>query len=388
MNMVSLAAKNLSRNKFRNIMTVLGVAVAIVAFVMIRTVINAWNVGVDAAAKDRIATRHKVSFVMSLPKHYIDTVRGVRGVQSATWANWFGAKEPNHPNEFFATMAVDPESFLTVYDEMILTPEAKKAFLEDRTAAVVGDVIAKKMGWHVGDKIVLQGTIYPGDWTFNVAGIYKAARKSLDRSQVIFHWDYLNESLPESRRDQIGWIIARVDNPAAAASITQQIDRLFDTQDNQTLSMSERALNNSFMAMSSALFSALDIISVIILLILLMILGNTVAMGVRERTNEYGVLRALGFLPHHVRLFIFGEATLLGMLSGAVGLLLAYPIVELGMGRFAEENMGAFFPYFRIAPATDVAAFLIAIFLGLAAAFIPAMRASRLTVTDALRRID
>ena len=147
-------------------------------------------------------------------------------------------------------------------------------------------------------------------------------------------------------------------------------------------------MNNSFMAMFSAILSAMDIVSIIILGILLMILGNTVAMGVRERTNEYGVLRALGFLPRHVAMFILGESIVTGALAGIVGLALAYPIVQLGMGRFLEENMGGFFPYFRIAPATGVEAILFAIALGAIAALIPAYRASRLTIVEALRRVD
>lgn len=387
MNLLSVAAKNAGRNKGRTFWTMFGASFAIILFVLLRTVLAMWNLGVEAAAKDRIATRHKVSFILPLPKRYAEDVRGVAGVKSVTFANWFGAKEPNHPNEFFANLAVESKTFFDVLDEMALEPGVKDKWLEDRKGAIVGDVIAKKMGWKVGDRVTLSGTIYPGDWQFNISGIYKATRRSIDRSEFIFHWDYLNESLPERRKDQIGWIQARIDDPAKSGDITKAIDRMFDERDVQTASMSEKALNLSSMAMLSAILAALNVVSVVILLVLTLILGNTIAMGVRERTNEYGVLRAIGFRPQHIAIFILGEAATVGLMSGLLGLALAYPIVELGMGRFLEENMGGFFPYFRIDKITMVTAVGLAMVLSLIASVIPAWRASRLPVTDALRRI-
>jgi len=139
--------------------------------------------------------------------------------------------------------------------------------------------------------------------------------------------------------------------------------------------------------MLSAVLTALDYVSIIILVIMTMILGNTIAMGVRERTHEYGVLRALGFLPRHVGLFVVGEALTVGLLAGVVGVGLSFPIVELGMGRWLEENMGSFFPYFRIQRSTMLIAVLLSVGLGLVSALIPAYRASKLNVTDALRRV-
>jgi putative ABC transport system permease protein len=221
-----------------------------------------------------------------------------------------------------------------------------------------------------------------------VSGIYHATRRSMDRSEFLFHWDYLNQAMPERRRDQVGWIIARVDNPRASGGVSAAIDRAFDVQDVQTLSMSERSMNLSFMGMMSGILAAINAISGVILLILLMLFGNTMSMGVRERTHEYGVLRALGFLPKHVAGFILGEAAALGLAAGVLGLALSYPFVQYGLGRWLEENMGSMVPYFRIEPVTAVQALGFSLLLGVLAAVIPAARASRLTVTDALRRID
>lgn len=382
-----VAARNLRRSWFRTTFTVAGAAVALVAFVMIRTVLWAWNIGAEYAASDRLATRHKVSFVMQLPKRYIEDVRAVPGVKAATYANWFGAKIPTRPNEFFANLAVDPESYLTVIDEMVVDPASKTRWLEDKRGALVGDVLAKKMGWKVGDKVVLEGTIYPGDWEFVIDGIYTASRKSLDRSQFVFHWDYLNDTLPERRRDEIGWVMARISDVGRSGEIAKTIDAKFDERDIQTVTMSERAMNVSFMAGFSAILTALDLVSIIILGIMLLILGNTIAMGVRERTREYAVLRAIGFEPWHIRFFVVAEAATLGIVAGVVGIAVAYPFVNDVIGRALEENMGAWFPYFRVEPATAGLAVLIAIVLAVAASLLPSIQAGRVSVIEALRRV-
>lgn len=382
-----IAARNLSRNWLRTVLTVLGAVVALVAFVMLRTVLSSWEVGAQYAAKDRLGTRHKVSFIQPLPKKYIDDVRAVPGVKDASWASWFGGKIPTMPDEFFASMAVDGASFLTVMDEVVVTDQEKATWLADKRGAIIGDVLAKKMGVKVGDKVVLAGSIYPGDWEFQIDAIYTATRKSMDRSEFIFHWSYLNDSLPESRRDQIGWIMTRVDDPSRSADISAAIDKIFDEKDAQTTTMSERNMQLSFMAMFGAILTVLDIVSIIILLIMLMILGNTIAMGVRERTREYAVLRAIGFLPWHIRLFVLGEATALGVVAGIAGIGVAYPFVNNVMGRAIEENAGAWFPYFRVEPTVALAGFLIAVFLATTAALIPAIQAGRISVTDALRRV-
>jgi putative ABC transport system permease protein len=387
MNLAGIGIRNVGRSKTRTSLTVLGGAVAVLAFILLRTVLWAWNVQAEYAAKDRLATRHKVSMILPMPKRYVDIVRQVPGVTQATWANWFGAKDPRRPDEFFATIAVDPASFFEVYDEAVVKPEDKAHWLEDRRGAIVGDVLARKLGVKVGDKITLTGTIYPGDWEFNIDGIYEATRKSIDRSQLVFHWAYLDESLPERRRDQVGWIMSRVDDPRRSADVSAAIDRIFDEKDTQTTTMSELAMNNSFMAMFSAVLTALNAVSYIILLIMMLILGNTIAMGVRERTREYGVLRALGFTPRHVALFVIGEALTIGMLSGVLGVVLSYPIVELGMGRWLEENMGSFFPYFRVNAGTAVVAVVLSVALAAVASLIPARQASRLSILDALRRV-
>jgi len=197
----------------------------------------------------------------------------------------------------------------------------------------------------------------------------------------------MNEALPQARKDEVGWLMAKVDDPSRTAQTGVAIDKLFEDRDIQTLTQDEHAFNQSFLAGFSAVLSAFDIISIAILGIMMLVLGNTIAMGVRERTNEIATMRAIGFLPKHIALWVLGEAAVLGALGGAVGLVLSYPLIELGLGRFLEENLGGFFPFFRIPIPMAVVAFFLAIGLGVVAAILPARGAARLSVTEGLRRI-
>jgi putative ABC transport system permease protein len=382
---LGLAARNLFRNKVRTSLTIAGVAVAILAFLLIQTAIAAWNIGVTTAAKDRLVSRHKVTFVLTLPKRYIEEVRQLKGVKDATWANWFGGKNPNAEKEFFQVLAVEPETYNIVYDELGLTPEEKKAWVSDRQGAIIGDVLASKFGWKIGDEVSLISPIYPGDWKFRIHAIYRPLRKSAYRDMFLFDWDYLNDNMNNpAQKDTIGWITARVNPGVSAAELSKVIDARFDVQDTQTLTQDEGAFNQSFMGMFSTVLNGLNIVSGVILGIMMLILGNTVAMGVRERTREYGVLRAVGFLPGHVRSLVLGESMVLGLLGGLAGILIAVPIIG-AMGAFLEENMSVFFPVFRLGVPISLVAVGIAVVLGILAAAIPARSASRLKVVDALR---
>lgn len=389
LSLASVATKNVLRNKARAVLTVLGTAMAIVTFILVRTCIHAFVGGQEFAQKDRVVIRHKISIVMPLPKRYHEAVKQTPGVKSASFANWFGGKNPAKPEEFFGNFAVDDDYF-AVMSEMAVPPAQLEAYKADKQGAIIGDVLAEKQGWKVGDTVHLESSIYPatsddGLWTFHISGIYTATQKSVDRASMMFHWDYMNDAMPQNRKDEIGWVFARVNPGMSAADVGIAIDRHFDSEDVQTLSQDERAFAASFMGGISAVLDALDIVSFAILGIMLMILGNTIAMGVRERTQEYGVLRAIGFLPRHLVTFIVGEAVVTAGLGGVVGIALAYPIVQEGLGRFIEENLGNMIPYFRIPTTATLAALGLSVVLGALASAIPAWNASRIRVTNALR---
>jgi putative ABC transport system permease protein len=387
MNLTSIAARNIGRNKLRTSLTVSVVAIATLFFILLRTVVWSWTSASEFSKKDRIATRHKVSFIMQLPKRYAEEIATIPGVTAVAWANWFGAKDPKNEQDFFATIATDPKSLLGVYSEIKTSEAEKQAWFEDRQGALVGDALAKKKGWKLGDKVTLSGTIYPGDWTFNVRGIYTTTTTNVDRSTLWFHWDYLNESLPARQKDMVGWIMTNIKDSSQSGRISKEVDAKFDDRDLQTITMSEAALNQSFLGMFSAVLKAIDIVSVVITLIMALIVGNTIAMGVRERTNEYGVLRAIGFLPKHIVRFILAEGVVIGVIGGLIGVMLGYPVVNGALGRVIEENMGNMFPQFKVQPEMAAFAFALAVVLGLVAAILPARKASRLQVVEALRRV-
>lgn len=386
-----LALKNLGRSKLRLALTALGVAVAVMAFLLLRTVLWAWSTASEYAVQDRIATRHKVSYTLPIPKHYVQAIRDhVPEVQKVSSGTVFGGKDPRHPDLFFPSLGVDPHTWFDVLDEMAIPPAELAAWKADSQGAIVGDALAHKLGLKVGDTITLAGTMYPGDWSFHVAGIYTATRKSVDRMRFFFHWDYLNRSqdLPDERRDQVEWIVSRIDDAGLSAKVSQKIDALFDSRDVQTTTMSEKAVNNSFLSMFSSVLTAMDVVSLVVLVIMTLILGNTIAMGVRERTSEYAVLRAIGFLPRHVLGFVLCEGVLVGFLGGALGLVLGYPLIQSVLGRWLEANVGQFFPYFRIPAPMAASAVALAMILGGLAALWPAVGAARLPVANALRRVE
>lgn len=395
MRLATLAVKNVGRHKGRTALTALGIAVAIVLFMLMRTVVLSWTGAVDASAKDRIGTRHKVTFIMSLPKRYVDDIGQIQGVSRAkdgtprvTWASWFGAKDPNTPDDFFATIATDPKTFLDVYDEIIVDPKQAEAWKADRRGALVGDSLAKKKGWKVGDRITLQGTIFPGDWEFIVDGIYTAERRTVDRSTLWFHWDYLNESPVFKPKDQVGWIMARVDQPGQSGAISKKIDKMFDERDTQTVTMSEKALNQSFLGFFSAVLTAIDAVTFAILVIIVLILGNTIVMAVRERTTEYGCLRAIGFRGKHLAWLVVGESVTIGLVGGLVGLGVSWLLINGLLGPFVEENMGGFLPHFKIPAELAALGLGVAAILAVVAAIWPAYRASKLKVADAIRTVE
>jgi putative ABC transport system permease protein len=323
---------------------------------------------------------------MSMPKKYIDEIRQTPGVKEASWATWFGGKNPSAEHEFFMTIGVEPETYLQVYDEYAVSPEVQQAFQTDKQAALIGPVLANKFGWKVGDTVRIDSSIYPGEWNFHVVGIYDPKRKSAPRDAFLFDWDYLNDAVPDRQKDMIGWIGTRVEPGRSAAEMSKVIDARFDEKDVQTLSQDESSFMRSFLGMMSTILAAMDIVGIVILGIMMLILGNTVAMGVRERVREYGIMRAVGFLPGHVVTLVLAEAATLGLIGGLAGVAIAVPVVA-GMGGFLEENMAAFFPIFRLQAVTAVVALVIAIVLGGLAGVVPAWQASRMKVIEALRNV-
>ncbi|MEX1127585.1 MAG: ABC transporter permease, partial [Vicinamibacterales bacterium] len=236
--------RNLTRRKIRTIFTTLSIFIAFVLFGVLMALKAAFSMGIDVAGADRLMTIHKVSFIQPLPMSYLERIRAVEGVTAITHANWFGGIY-QEPSNFFAQFAVDPESYLAMYPELTLPEDQKKAWFANRTGAVVGVDTAERFGWKVGDRVPLQGTIYrtPGDapWEFTIDGIYDSPIAGTDKTMFLFHYNYLNETIAGNYgRDQVGWYIVKVEDPARAESVAQRMDALFANSPAETKTATEK----------------------------------------------------------------------------------------------------------------------------------------------------
>ena len=379
-----LVAKNAFRHKLRTTLTVVGIVVAITAFGLLRTIVDAWYAGANASSSARLVTRSSVSLVFSLPLTYAEKIRQVEGVQSVSWANWFGGVYISERN-FFPQFAVDAPSYLEMYPEFILSSEERKAFLTDRKGAIVGRKLALQYGWRVGDQIPLRGTIFSGTWTFNLRGIYDGADKGTDQSTMFFHWALLNETIKKiypRRGDQTGVFIVRLRDPAQAAKVSAAIDSMFRNSLAETLSETEKAFQLSFVAMTEAILLAIQAVSFVVIVIIMAVMANTMAMTARERGAEYATLKVLGFSSGFVAMLIFAESIGIALLGGLVAIVFTVPLANA----FAEQ-MGTLFPIFYVSESTVLMQAGAAVLVGIIAAVLPAWRTARIRIVDGLRAV-
>ncbi|HQA09054.1 FtsX-like permease family protein [Zoogloea sp.] len=379
-----LVALNAWRHRLRSGLTVLGMVVAILAFGLLGTVVDAWYAGANGAAANRLITRSSISLVFPLPLTYKDRIRAVDGVRDLSWANWFGGiyKEPKN---FFPQFAVDGESYFRIYPEFIVDERQMRDFLRDRKGCIVGRKLADTHGFKVGDTLTLKGTIYAGNWDFVIRGIYDGASKSTDRSQMFFHWAYLNETVKArlpGRADNVGVFIVEVDSADRVATVSRSIDREFVNSRAETLTETEKAFALGFVAMTEAIVVAIRIVSYLVIFIIMAVMANTMSMTARERTAEYATLKALGFSPGFVAALICGESLMLALVGGLVGILLTFPVAAA----FAAK-MGTLFPVFNVSQSTVLLQVGCALAVGIVAALLPMRRVARLSIVDGLRAV-
>ena len=382
--LLRLLFRNAFRHKLRTALTVCGMAVAVLAFSLLRTVIAAWYAGVAASSANRLITRNAISLVFSLPLSYKDRIRGVEGVKTVSYGNWFGAYYVEQKN-FFANFAVEPRTYLELYPEYLIPPEQREAFFRDRKGCVVGRKLAKRFNWRVNDTVPLIGTIFPGTWEFVVRGIYDGRDDTIDDTQFFFHWDYLNETLKRTvarRADQVGFYIVGLSDPDRAAATAAVIDAVFKNSFAETLTETERAFQMSFVSMSEAILTAIRLVSLVIIVIIMAVVANTMAMSVRERLGEYVVFKTLGFRGRYLAAMILGESLVITGVGGLFGILLTFPAAE-GFRR----AVGTWFPVFRIEPETIYLGIAATLIVGVAAAVLPVWRVITVRIAEGLRRI-
>ncbi|MCC6868611.1 MAG: FtsX-like permease family protein [Burkholderiales bacterium] len=379
-----LVLRNALRHKLRTILTLVGIVVAIVAFGLLRTIVDAWYLGAEATSATRLVTRNSISLVFPLPINYAQKIRQVSGVTGVAAANWFGGVYITESN-FFPQLAIDPGPYLDMYPEYRLPDAERKAFLLDRQGAVVGRKLADRFGWKIGDRIPLRGTIYPGTWTFTLRGIYDGADSKVDETQFFFQWAYLNERIKQiypRRADSVGVYIVEINEPGRAAEISERIDATFKNSLAETLTETEKAFQLGFVAMTETILVAVQAVSFVIIVIIMAVMANTMAMTARERYSEYATLKAIGFSSGFVALLIFTESLGIALVGGIIGIALTFPVA----GAFGAA-LSTLFPIFAISRETILMQVGCALVVGVVAALIPAWRAAHVRIVDGLRAV-
>lgn len=385
MQILKILFKNAFRHKLRTGLTILSITIALLAFGLLRTVVNAWYAGVEASSAYRLVTRNAVSIIFSLPLSYKDRIRQVDGVSEVSWGNWFGGVYIDEKN-FFANFAVDAKTYFDLYREYVIPDDQKMAFFRDRKGFVAGRKLAQRFGWKIGDTIVLKGTIYPGNWEFVLRGIYRGREPNADETVFMFHWDYLNESLKKTaptRADQVGFYMIGIQDPARAISVSGNIDGLFKNSFAETITETEKAFTLGFVAMSDTIITAIELVSFVVIIIILAVVANTVAMSVRERTNEYAVFKTLGFGGWRIAGLILGESIVITMMGCVVGIAATFPAAAA----FAAA-MGVYFPVFNVEVTTIWLDIVFCLAVGILAAIIPVYRTLKVKIADGLRMIE
>jgi putative ABC transport system permease protein len=320
-----------------------------------------------------------------MPLAYADKIREKPGVRQACASRWAGFKVPGKDNLFFQSFGIEEQPFIAMHHELEAPEDQKAAYLADDHGAWVSQELARQLGWQLGDHVVLESRQYPGKWELNISGIYTPKRDGFAQRSIWIHYAYFNRSLPLDEQNKVGMISAQIFEPNQGGRIASEIDAGFDGAQFQTLSLEDHVLAEANIGSFRAILTALDVVSYLILAVVMSIVGNTLAMNVRERTHEYGVMRAIGFRQGHLGLLVLAEAALLGLLGAGIGLCISYPLFENVVSRILQDSMN--FPPIKIPTRVSVLALALGGLLSVLAALAPVYRLGQLRVTDALRRL-
>ena len=376
-----LVWRNLLRRKTRTIFTLGCILVAFVLYAFLMVVRAAFTMGIDFAGADRVWTIHKVSIIQMLPEAYLKEILATPGVKTATYGTWFGGSYQNKPNQF-AVFATDIETYLKLYHEFQVPPNQYKAAMEDPQGVIVGKDTAARYGWKVGDRIPILADIWqPTEgqtWYFNIRGIYDGD-KTVDKTQFLFHHKYFEENR-RNGKGTVNFYMIKIADPAQAAAISKIIDSKFANSTYETKTAPEKAIIADFAKQTGDIGAMLTAILVVVFFTSLLVVGNTMAQSVRERTSELAVLKTLGFSGPLILSLVLAESLFLAVLAGGIAL----SIMAVAVGRGTFNN--AMLPVFILSNKALIGGAALAVGLGLISGAPPAIGAMRLKITDALRR--
>jgi putative ABC transport system permease protein len=375
-----LVVANLGRHKARTILTILSVALALFLFASLRSVTTTLAATAQFGGARRLVTLNATGLVFPLPLSYANRIKGMPGVTGLSWANWFGGRYGDGKT-FFANFAVDPESYLKIYPEIVLPADERQAFLQDRTGALIGKRLVTRYGWKLGQNVTLQGTIFQGDWTFTIRGIYTPTDPAIGDDVLIFHHDYFDERI--GRAGIAGWYIVEIDDPSHASAIAKAVDDMFRNSSSPTKTGTEREFQASFATMWGNVSFLMSTIGLAVVFAILLVTANAMMMSARERTGEIAVLKTVGFSDRLLFALTMVEAGALALTGAVLGLgaaKLLYPAINF--------NGAGFLPGFTVTTSTVIIGLLVAVGLMLASGLVPAVRAARLPIVQALRHVE
>lgn len=381
-----LVRKNLTRNKLRLILNCFAIFIAFLLFGTLSSLQAAFDAGVELSAANRLIVVNKINFTQPLPYAYINKIRAVDGVKSAANANWFGAyyQDPQKPLVGFA---VDPHSYLDVYDELVLPEEQRQHWFNTRIGIIVGDQLAKSQGWSVGDRLPMSSSIFfkrdgSNVWDMEVSAIFSADDPQLDTNYFLIHYTYFIET-QSFGSDWIGWVVLTTDAPAINESVANAIDDQFMNSSAETETTTEKQFSKAFIEQIGDIgFIITSVVSAAFFTILL-IVGNSMALSVRERTGEIAVLKTVGFNATRIFRMVLSESVLLALLGGLLGLLVADIVVT---GAAESPQIRSFIPNLVLGSDIALQAVALMILLGVVTGVLPAWRAMKLNTIDALNR--
>jgi putative ABC transport system permease protein len=374
------------RRKWRTIFTLLAALFTFALFGILVATNVAFGMGVDVSGADRLIVIHKISLIMPLPIAYKERIKAVPGVEAVTHMNWFGGVYQD-PKNFFAQMAVDTPTFFDLYPEYVVPSDQKKAWEADRAGVIAGRDLAQRFGWKIGDKIPIQGTIFSKKdgsrlWEFNLDGLYSPGKKGVDATQFFFHYEYLKEAASRGN-DMVGWYTIRIADPNRAGDISKRIDALFANSSYETKTSTEKAFAQGFANQIGNIGLIVRYVVSAVLFGMLLVIGNTMAQSVRERTNELAVLKTLGYGNGLVLFLVIAESCLLALCGAGLGLLLSWGVLTPLVGKMLKQ----FLPVFFIPAWGILLGIGVALLLGILTGLLPGIQAMRLRIVDALRKV-
>ena len=383
MTLVELVRKNLFRKRLRTILTIIAIFMAFAIYGVLATFQNAMSAGIDTAQADRLMVTNKINFTLPMPYAYVERVRNIKGIAQVTHSNWFGGYFRD-ATVFFPALAVDPQSYLDIFPEYLLPAAQRQAFINDKIALVAGRTLAQKFGWKVGDRIPLKSNIFQqkngsDTWDFVIAGIADGANDRVDTNFVIFHYDYFKDTRSFGG-DTIGWMILKTTSAKENAQVMKIIDAQFANSPFETETQTEQAMARAFLEQAGDLGFIITAVVGAAFATILLIVGNTMMLTVRERTNEIAVMKTIGFTTNKIFGLILGESMLLALIGGTLGVLAAWLFSFALRGPLSQFGPASF------TPGTAITAFVLMALLGFLTGIIPAYRAMKTDVVTALGR--